>query len=188
MFKLLRLFLPLLLIVFVLPMLVPGPNGKPVMSPNDWLPNKTTLNKVSYFFSDSKNKILRMVDQITVNKNLDDEAGSDAAGQPNQQQWFGSSNKLYKWQDAAGQWHFSDDPKQAGGRDVSQQLMPVLINQMPPMTQQDPESAQPVEANTSSGFPFSPTSIPVGDIPKLIEDTKKIRAQLEQRNKTIEEM
>lgn len=172
MFKLLRLFLPLLILVFVLPMIVPGPNGKPVMSPKDWLPDQSTLNKVSHFLTEIANKVASSVSQ------------NDYV----ERQLNGSSNQFYQWQDENGQWHFSDDPAQAQGYQVSQKPMPEVANRIAPPVVDNVDNSEPVTSKDKQSFQFSPTSIPIQDIPKLIEDTKKVRAQLEQRNNDLDSM
>lgn len=167
MFKLLRLFLPLLILVFVLPMIMPGPNGKPVMSPKDWLPDASTVDKITGFFTGSVNKAANLAGQEDLLKN--------------------TKKQLYKWQDEKGRWHFSDDPMQAALH-ATEEKMPEVFNTMAPPPMPEKGSAGASTSNDSGGFKFSPTSIPVQDIPKLIEDTKKVRAQLEERNKDLEKL
>ena len=181
MFKLLRLFLPILIIVFVLPMVLPGSNGKPVMSPKDWLPDQSTLSKLSHFFSTVVNEAATLVGRDGAVEQSNSVFSRD-------QQLNGNSSKFYKWQDKNGQWHFSDDPKQAQGYQTSQQTMPEVMNRMPALVKEDAGSSEPAVSSDQQGFQFSPTSIPINDIPKLIEDTKKVRAQLEQHNRELEQM
>jgi hypothetical protein len=78
-----KLLLALLLLGgFVLPMLITGPDGRPLMTPQDWLPD----------LGQSK---AELQGQLTAN---DYQAERLAA----------STGKMYKWQDDKGQWHFSE--------------------------------------------------------------------------------
>lgn len=182
MFKILRLLLPLFIIVFVLPMVVPGPSGKPVMTPKDWLPDQSTLNNASHFFKTAVNKVAAVFGQEAILEAGVAGSSTDA---------WGSQKNFYKWQDEQGQWHFSDNSGHAAGHNVSQQKLPQVSNRLPPVeipAVDDKKPASKAAGDEPPAWQFSPTSIPLDEIPKLIEDTKKIRAQLEQRNKEIEKI
>lgn len=160
MFKLIRLFLPLLIIVFVLPMIMPGTDGKPVMSLSDWLPDTSAIRGL---FSDSVNKAARLVgqDDVVIFK----------------------KPQLYKWQDEKGRWHFTDKASEASGHAI-EEAIPKPVNRMPPPPSVEGDEAGP--AASTEGFSFSPTSIPLSDIPKLIDDAKKLRDIARDRHEKLE--
>lgn len=150
--KLLRLFLPLFIIVFALPMIIPGPDGEPVMSLDDWLPSADPIKK--------------SVEQLTPQ----------------------STKTMYKWQDENGQWHFSD---KAGDvpEQVIEQNVPEVVNSMEALSSSEKNSEKTsVELKVPDGFQFSPTTVPLQDIPELIDEAKKARAMLEDRQKQLEEL
>lgn len=160
-FKLLRLVLPLLVLVFVLPMIMPGPDGKPVMNWRDWLPDKSTIAPVADVLEDT-----------------------NGAGQP-------ATQAFYRWQDEQGRWHFSDSPPpdtvlaDQANAGLAEQL-PVVTNRMDALPQAEPEQAATTSTD-SGGLPFSPTTVPLQDIPKLIEDAKKVQQLVDKRYQEIDQ-
>jgi len=150
--KLLRLFLPILVLIFVLPMIVPGPDGEPVMGLDDWLPSTAPI-------------------KASVEKLRPKEP-----------------TVLFKWQDENGQWHFSDKPVDSAKQLIKTEV-PDLVNTMEPLESgsNDKESVS-VGLKVPEGFQFSPTTVPLQDIPELIDEAKKARAMLEQRGKELEDI
>jgi hypothetical protein len=163
MFKLIRLFIPVLIIVFVLPMLIPGPDGKPIMSFSDWLPSQQTLRNIGNSVGDTINGAAALVGQEPVIATA-------------------ASKKLYKWQDQHGRWHFSDDPKQVPSH-AKAQAMPQLANS----TMAAPPQTKAADNDAGPSFSLSPTTLPITQIPQLIDDAKKVREQIEARNQQLEQ-
>ena len=168
--KLMKLFLPIAVIGFIMPMVIPGPDGKPIMRFADWLPDETSLEPV-----------MSAVDKVT--------PGNGTGG-------IGIAPKatLYKWQDEKGQWHFSDSPapngKAADTKTVEQTAMPELVNTIapPPDAKAKQDEVQQQKTETKGGFSFSPTTIPVQDIPKLIEDAKNLQKLADERNQALQDI
>lgn len=104
--KVLRLFLPLLVAGVVVPLVMPGPDGRPVMSLSDWLPERAIMEPVEQLLAR-----LRRVN--------DSEPATILAPEV-----------VYKWRDEAGMWHFTDDPKSVPAGVVPQAL-PAVANEMP---------------------------------------------------------
>ena len=94
----------------VVPMLLKGPDGRPIMSLNDWMPASDNFDQ--------------MVDQARSHVGLDDNmqpAQGDALPATTSDEQVlssqqldksptvlsSSSGKMYKWQDENGKWHFS---------------------------------------------------------------------------------
>lgn len=75
----------LCMMVFVVPLMIKGPTGKPMMTLSDWLPD-----------------VSEAVDQV---KSL--ERGLAIEQQP--ARLSANSGKMYKWQDEKGAWHFSEE-------------------------------------------------------------------------------
>ena len=65
MWKIIRLFLPLLIIGFIAPMIIPGKDGQPIMSMNDWLPDKNTVNNIVSTIKKAVNKTADITADIT---------------------------------------------------------------------------------------------------------------------------
>lgn len=162
--KIARLFMPLLIIGFVLPMILPGSDGKPIMRLDDWLPNQQTLVKLM-------NQSIKLINSGATL--ITDEPVIGAA-----------KPTLYKWQDAQGRWQFTNDVKQVPEEvlpRIKAQTLPTVVNTMqPPVMTESGEmlgTAPSVDAQPS-----------LAKLPDLIDEAKKVRAQLEAKNKAIEAM
>ncbi|WP_019528459.1 hypothetical protein [Dasania marina] len=167
MWKYIRIFLPLIVLGFIVPMIMPGQNGKPIMSPRDWLPDEKTLDKIT----ESVSKVANTTSEI-------------AGGRP----VFQSTKKqLYKWQDKEGNWQFTDNYNQIPNYALSQlqaQDMPSTVNSMVA-----PTIVEVAEAASAGSNLLNPDGTPdVSKMPEMVDEAKKVRAQLEARNKTLEEL
>ena len=78
-------------ILLVAPMFIPGPNGKPIMSLDDWIPRDLIS-----FIGDGINSV-----EGTITSRVDS-AGDSAS----------SANQVYTWRDEQGVLHYSDTPIQ----------------------------------------------------------------------------
>ena len=167
MWKYARLLLPLIFIVFVFPMIMKGPDGKPIMSPGDWLPDKNTLTKL-------QSQVAKMI-----NKTSELATGEKLIVQP--------KKELFKWQDEKGNWHFTDNihlvPDYAKAQFETEQ-MPQVVNTM----------AAPVIKKDSGGATQGPSMLlPSGQvdlkkIPEIVDEAKKAKAAMEQRNAALEDI
>ncbi|WP_444904151.1 hypothetical protein ACJJIU_03145 [Microbulbifer sp. CnH-101-E] len=93
----------LLLVGVGLPMLIPGPDGKPIMSPQDWLPDQQTLGAVRQqgqraiqAVSDSTQKSAEQLETLVESSGLLPEEQHKQA------------REVFSWRDSEGNWHFSD--------------------------------------------------------------------------------
>jgi hypothetical protein len=166
--KMFKLLMPLLMLVFVVPMILPGPNGKPAMSPADWLPSASSIER-------SRATLLSWWRRATTG--LKENTGIDVTPEPEQ---------LYKWQDANGTWHFTNRADKAAS-DAQRQAMPTATNTMapPPVVERDHESA--AAPRPSLPLPL-PTTVPVDKIPELIDDAKKLQKLSQDRAREINDI
>ncbi|WP_339669060.1 hypothetical protein [Dasania marina] len=170
MWKYIRILLPLIVLGFIVPMIMPGQNGKPIMSPRDWLPDEKTLEKIT----ESVSKVANTSSEI-------------AGGRP----VFQSTKKqLYKWQDKEGNWQFTDNYNQIPDYALSQlqaQDMPSTVNSMvAPTIVEATDTAETKAAGSNLLKPDG--SVDISKAPELMTEAKKVRAQLEARNKVLEKL
>ncbi len=165
--KLFRLFFPFLVIGFVAPMIIPGPDGERLMSWRDWLPDKTSLVKLT-------NKFRRLTEVVDPQGDVAPTIGLLKA------------KKVYRWQDKTGSWHFSDQPDAATGV-VTEQSMPEIYNMLPPVFVPSPQADLTADS-VAPGFKLSPATIPVQDIPQLFEDAKAIQGSADERSRRLKEI
>lgn len=146
----------------VLPFIIPGPDGKPVM---DWRPlvdPQQWQHGVAGVFQRMRGAVRDSVEQLP-------ELGDVLAGE--------SDDQYYRWQDENGVWHFSDTPPP--DREFEQLKLPEVANPLP---------VQLPEANTeSSAKNQSSQSLGLGlPTPKAVQDAKAIQALLDQRAEDLE--
>ena len=170
MWKYIRLFLPLIVLGFVVPMIMPGSDGQPIMTPKDWLPDEKTLDKITK----SVSKVANTTSEFTGGRKV-----------------FESNKKqLYKWQDKEGNWQFTDNYNQIPEYALKQlqaQDMPRAVNTMvaPPVV----EVAEAAEPAFDSSKLLNPDgTVDLSKAPELVDEAKKVRAQLEARNKALDKL
>lgn len=164
--KIFRLLLPLLIIGFVVPMILPGKDGQPIMSWQDWLPKASTLESVKTSVAKVANSAAELVGE--------------------EKPFTLPSQDLYKWQDPQGRWQFTDDPKKIPDYALSQfqsEAMPKVVNSMapPPLMPEEESAAIPGAGLVGSD------GIQLEKMPQLIDEAKKVREQLERRNQELEQ-
>lgn len=156
-----------LLGLLVLPMFIVGPNGKPLMSVDDWLPGDISASGVGKKLIKTWNKASDSVQHGT---------GLDLSV---------DTPKLYKWKDASGHWQFSNEPPPADVTQVQVQDMPQMGNVMQPVTPREQLDAD--GGGSGPGFKLGfPTTVPVKDIPKLVNDAKKLQKTADLRQKALD--
>ena len=118
-----------LLLGVVLPMMIKGPDGKPIMSVDDWIPDVDT------------EQVTGAVDQLQALSSgqvAPDQAGTLPDPSPNNAPMVkdsdpamlgSSSGKMYKWQDENGRWHFSSQ-KPAASEHAQVEDLPDMENVM----------------------------------------------------------
>jgi Domain of unknown function (DUF4124) len=111
--------------------------------------------------------------------------------------WFGSSDALtlpdankttvYKWQDATGEWHFSNQPPPAGiNSSVKTYRSDVNITQAPaPPVAPKPEPTEKSAAIPKGPAPLLPITDP-GRVEQLIDDAKNVQKLVNDRQKNLD--
>ena len=118
------------------PMLLKGPDGRPIMSLSDWVPASANVGQVV-------DQLKTVSDQASNHIGLGDESSpaqgavseSNASENVLSSQQLGnsptvlssSSGKMYKWQDENGKWHFSSQKPMAVAK-VSVEDLPDVEN------------------------------------------------------------
>lgn len=100
-----------------------------------------------------------------------------------------NATRVYKWQDAAGEWHFSNQPPPTGIKgSVETYRSDVNITQAPP------PPVAPAEEVAEQGASDIPTSaaplLPITDperVKQLIEDAKNVQGLVNSRQQTIDQ-
>jgi hypothetical protein len=147
----------LLAIVLALPMLIPGPDGKPIMSPKDWLPT----------------------DLMASVRRTGSALGDIAEG--------GGSNTVYSWVDEHGVQHYSDAPTNAAVENAKQLPLPDSANLIPPPEttafsdavkarrtgSANSPQLRDLEALSSGDYSKAPELIK--NLPELLEQAQKAR-------------
>lgn len=182
--KILKLFVPLLLLGFVVPMIMPGADGKPVMSYQDWLPDENSIDSLQRKAKQGAQALSSALESGTeavgaqspaLLGTLDTLKGSTL-----------SSHKVYKWKDEFGQWHFTDDPavaqqRGANSSEVEQQILSYSENSIPappPAQSSDVPAASPAE-------PFEPS---LKNIPRVMDEAHRVKDLMEQRYRDAENL
>ncbi len=167
-FKMIMMVVMLLVLGVGLPMLLPGPNGKPMMSWRDWVPDTNGLDTV-----------VGEIKEIAYSANeiVEKSAGVNAGLE---------RPKLYKWQDEQGTWHFSDQPSETANNQVVEAL-PQTKNTMAPPPEIDFGREEGQSSSTNTTIPL-PMTVPAANIPKLIEDAKNLQKLADKRAKQFNKM
>jgi hypothetical protein len=164
--KLFRLFFPILIIGFIAPMIIPGPDGEPLMSWRDWVPDKSSLVKLSSFLEGT-------VDLIDPEGSLPSSVG------------LVEKKQIYQWQDEQGHWHFTDNSGLAAPHAISKPI-PEVKNFMVPLTL--PEAEVDTGGGVQESFNLSPTTVPIEKIPQMIEDASNIQKLSDKHARQLEEI
>lgn len=101
----------------------------------------------------------------------------------------GKATQVYKWQDASGEWHFSNTPPPAGIKgSVETYRNDVNITQaVQPPVEVAPEPAEKVSTDIpGSASPLLPITDP-DRVKQLIEDAKNVQNLVNDREKNIDQ-
>jgi hypothetical protein len=99
-----------------------------------------------------------------------------------------NATQVHKWQDSAGEWHFSNQPPPAGIKgSIETYRNDVNITQAPPVIEVVPEPAeQATDGIPTTALPLLPITDP-DRVKKLIEDAKNVQKLVNDRQKNIDQ-
>lgn len=177
-----KLMLLALMLVVASPFILPGQNGKPILS---WdklnLPNFASL--LSRFTSNNSNTTTRDIEKAdsSIEETLETEAEAEADE---------NTTAVHKWMDKHGVWHFSDKHNPEGQDEVVRININRNVVQATPVVKDIPDEDGKAEGEKDKGdnkddgpnIPY-PTTVPMKDIPKLISDTKALKETMDKRYK-----
>ncbi len=156
------------ILAVVVPMVLKGPDGRPIMSLNDWMPASGNLVDQLKDVSDQAREHVGLAnDQFPVQ---DGDASVDKSLSSQQLEQSptvlsSSSGKMYKWQDENGKWHFSSQKPMATSG-VSVENLPDVENV--------------IDAPVTEGEKSSTIGVPgLGDAGDLL---KKVQQMAKDRN------
>ncbi len=178
------MLLMLVIMAFGLPMLMKGPDGKPIMTVGDWLPDKD-------FFDKSVSKIKSVSKDVveTATANDGETKQGPLATEDSPTVLASSSGKMYKWQDDKGRWHFSNEKPQVKTQ-VHVEDLPEVKNLLPaPVARQGSSStiAAPSSNPLRGGLPGGGLSISMDQAGKMLEQVEKITKDAEQRKALMDQ-
>jgi hypothetical protein len=170
------------LFAFGLPILMKGPDGRPIMTLDDWLPDKNTVDKAVSTIESLSEKVV----------NSGGNNSSDAAEFVTVDSLAvltSSSGKMYKWQDAKGRWHFSNEKPQIEAQ-VRVEALPEVKNLLPaPVARQGSSStiASPSSSPLLGGGLPGGLSISMDQAGQLLKQVEKISNDAEQRKALMDQ-
>ncbi|MFL0798626.1 MAG: hypothetical protein K6L73_14185 [Cellvibrionaceae bacterium] len=141
---------------------IKNPDGQPWLKPSDFLPD----------FDGWGRKLGQTVEQTT---------GEDVEGLNKM-----GKTRVFKWKDKYGKSQFSDRPpfNTADISDLKEVWIDPNVNLMEGIKMLEEEESQ---AGVSSSLPVPlPTTVPLDQVPKLVEDAKKVQDLMSQRAKELE--
>jgi hypothetical protein len=162
--------------VLAIPLFIMGPNGKPVMSVDDWVPDMSGVERV---INTAKN--------VAQNGDLASAGGIQAIGESITATAAPEKpKKLYKWKDKNGVWQFSNTPPPADVKNAYEQDLPKMNNVMQAVKVRTEEPRREGPSRDVS-MPF-PTTIPLQDIPKLIDDARNVQKLADDRQRALDKI
>ncbi len=162
------------------PMFIIKPDGKPMMTASDWMPSKSTINKVVSKFDSVVNSATN--GEVAISQDSE-QLGQDVIPE------FAppGSGKIYSWKDAKGVMHFSEQPPPSDIKTarVRNQTTNVNVIKSVKVPKAEDNSAQ---YGGGGQFKFAlptPTTIPVSQIPKLVNDAKRLQEVADKRGEAL---
>lgn len=154
-----KLFIKLVVFIVVLavaaPYVMKGEDGKPLMEFN----LADTISRITGIFKSTSS----------------DAEEQTSTGLPV------TSDKVYKWKDENGRWHFSDKP--LDGEKVTTHIIPkanILAPVKIPGNEEEEAEVEPTET------PAIPVPMTVQNVPKLIDDANNVQKLLDDRKSQLD--
>ena len=134
----LLLFIVVIMAV-VMPMVIKGPSGKPIMSPGDWLPSDidvgNTARQIKSLGQSLEHSAKQTIGAVIADGGVDGGVTDDGMTQMDVEPADDkaivplASNQMYKWRDKNGNWQFSNQ-KPTGITNVQVENLPEVKNVM----------------------------------------------------------
>jgi hypothetical protein len=161
-----KIILLLLALALAAPMIISGPDGKSIMTVDDWTPDSNILATLKQIGSSAIQAIEELTN-ISLGDNVD------------------SRNIMHKWQDSEGLWHFSDSiPEDSHVKNLTTGEIPKLANDTIVTAKVSRAANNKSEASELPSLPLvSPTTVT-----RLKSDAENIKQMTQQRNDTLESM
>ncbi len=167
-----KLMLLGLVAMLALPLFIRKPDGTPMMTLEDWIPDTKALQRTA---------------SAALNKSSGGDGFSEGAALVSEPE-----AKMYSWRDANGVMHFSENPPPdaATAQNVKVSNVPKNVNRMVAVKPRQSDSNQkPHDPSQRAGFDLAfPTTVPLKEIPKLMDDAKNLQKLADQRNTALQEM
>ncbi len=162
-----KLILLALVAMLALPMFLVKPNGERMMSWKDWLPDSKALDTAA--------------DKLRAVAN----SNPDFSGTPS----LKGSSKMYSWKDERGVMHFSEEPPPEHIQNAKVRDLPKDVNLMAAVKPREQSASSSARGGQDKGFNLAfPTTVPVKDIPKLVDDAKALQELADQRTAALKEL
>lgn len=171
-----KLFIKFLLFVLVLglagPFFLRSPNGEPYLDYREFVPSVSSIKEKA-------------------NGIINTASGSSSDNLPPNEEIQTSDGKVqvYRWQDENGVWQYSDRPptgidRQTISVNTNENILP--SQSIAEETENEVEEAQDnSEEGADIALPL-PLTVPVNQVPQLIEDAKEIQELMNQRSEILE--
>lgn len=169
-----KLFIKFLIFVLILglvgPFILRTPEGEPYLDYRDFIPS----------FSSLKSKTQGVWNNI--DNPLADDSDNDAES-------AAGNVRVYKWQDENGVWQYSDVPPTGMNREtVYINTRENIVPGAPPPqenAEEVEETADEAEDGPDIAVPL-PLTVPVSEVPTLIQDAKNVQELMNKRNEILD--
>lgn len=173
-----KLMLVLLMLLVVGPFFLPINNGKPLFNISD-----LKLPDFSNLFGSSQTSKVVIIPSDPEDKSTKDNTATDGANK--------NITTVHKWIDETGVVQFSDQYNPQG---ESEQLRintnANIVKSTPVEKEVEAEEKQATKETAASSLPNIPlpTTVPLDEVPKLMDQTKQLKQQMEERYKQQEDL
>ncbi len=168
------------LFAVVVPMFLKGPDGRPILDPTEWLPDDERvsgyLREAGRAAKDLAGDSARSLSDRQTGDDSDasrvrevreqEQSGAETLSEDAPTRLTGDSGKMYKWQDAQGRWHFSNE-KPTHSEGVAMDDLPQVENVMEAPVDRESEGSM-------MGLPG------VGDAGEILEKVRRMAAERDQ--------
>jgi len=194
-----KLFIKLMMFMLVAavagPFILKGPNGQPLMSYKDLLPS-FSLPRSPLKSTPSNNNPSSLIEWSS-NKSKEHAiaAATDNEGKP----IAAESNVYYRWKDKNGVWQFTSTPNPSADnikmaidpnanvmQSLSKDKIDKAFGREPTSDTLTTSAGKPSTPSTEAPMIPFPATIPVTEIPKLIEQAKGVQGIVDQRKAAMD--